>query len=60
MDQGLKAMRGDVQGRDIERVFFSCRRLGALRLKDLVDLTLDIGQFCLRLRYPDAASEGIK
>ena len=60
MDQGLKAVRGDVQGRDIERVFFSCRRLRALRLKDLVDLALDIGQVRLGLRRPDAASKGIE
>jgi hypothetical protein len=60
MDQALQAVRGDVQGGDVEGVFFSSGRPGTLRLKDLIDLTLDIGQFCLRLRCSDAASEGIE
>jgi hypothetical protein len=41
MDQALKAVRSHIEGRDIERVFVSCRGLGALGLKDPVYLTLD-------------------
>src|ERR1700724_152232 len=57
MYQALKAVRGHIQSCDIEGVFVSCRRLDALRLKDPVDLTLDLRQICLRLRCSYAASE---
>lgn len=56
MNQALKAMRSDIQGRDIERILVSCRGFGALALEHPVDLDLDIGQFGLRLgpAYPRA------
>jgi hypothetical protein len=60
MDQALKAVRGNIQGRDIERIFVSRGRLGTLRLKNPVNLTLDIGQFCLRFRGSYPGTEGIK
>src|ERR1700676_4190034 len=60
MDQALKAVRGNIQGRDIERIFVSRSRLGTLRPKSPVNLTLDIGQFCLRFRGSYPGTEGIK
>jgi len=60
MDQALQAVRGDVQRGDIERVFLAGGCPRTLRLKDPIDLTLNIGQFWLRLRCSDAASEGIQ
>jgi hypothetical protein len=50
MDQALETVRGHIQGRDAERVFVSCRCLGALVLKQPVDLTLYLGQLRLRPR----------
>jgi hypothetical protein len=39
MDQVLKAVRSHIEGRDIERVFVSCRGLGPLGLKDSPEST---------------------
>jgi hypothetical protein len=44
MDRALKAVRSHIAGRDIERIFGSCRGFGALDLKDPVYLTLDFRQ----------------
>jgi hypothetical protein len=44
VDQALKAMRGHIQCCDIERVFVSRLRLGALVLQNSVYLALDLRQ----------------
>ena len=44
VDKVLKAMRGHIDGRGVERVFISCLGPCALALQNLVNLTLDLGQ----------------
>src|SRR6476646_11016329 len=60
VNQVLQAMRRDVQGGSVHRIFVAGRCLGALGLQDIVNLVLDGPEFGLGIGFPYPAAQGIQ
>src|SRR5882757_2197906 len=60
VNQVLQAMRRDVQGGSIHRIFVASRGLGTLGLQDLVNLVFDGPEFGLDIGFPYSATQSIQ
>src|SRR6185369_6077788 len=60
MNQVLQAVRYDIEGRGIDRVFIACFGLAALAPQDIVDLFLDGGKLAFGIDGAYPARKAVK
>src|SRR5258705_855840 len=60
VNQVLQAMRRDIQGGSVHRIFVASRCLGALGLQYIVNLVLDSPEFGLGIGFPYPATQSIQ